>query len=221
MDKTEWPTQSKLEELHEAGLFPYSAFATRSFAALLVILVLFGMKESLLELTGALHNLIESGNIMYSDESGPLRHIVQQLGILILAPLAACFVGAFLCGLLQTRFTVRFSRISLDLSRISPFAPGRDRGVLSAFASRIVICFLGLLLSYVALRMSLPSLLLLLNNGTAYFIAWPFTYLKSILGLVVLLLSFAAFLAWLFARFRFMLANRMSRDEVLREHQER
>ena len=101
-DKTEWPTESRLEELREQGVVPVSLFATRAFGALAFLLSVYLLRHRIGIFYSELFTVVDGQAIKITPE---LRNKIVGEGIFILAaPVVAVFVTSLAVVLLQTKF---------------------------------------------------------------------------------------------------------------------
>ncbi len=225
--KTEEPTQKRLEEAQKEGQVPVSKdiihwimlaacatvfllilpFSTRKIAKILIPLI--SMPHEILFEAGSINHLIKS---LLSKLS---LFLALPLGILVLAPLAA--------SMLQIGTSISFSVLAPKLERISPLkGMGRifsKKNLVEVIKSIVKIAVLGTALFFTFKRqlyhieawitLSLKELYTLLQD-----LIW------EIFLIVLVILAFIAGLDYLFQRYEFLKQLRMTKQELKEEYKE-
>jgi flagellar biosynthesis protein FlhB len=227
-DRTEAPTQRRLEQAREEGRLPVSrdlgTLASLAGAAMGAVMLAPAMAHQLADQSAALLGLL--GRIRVVDGSvlgEPVSGVVFAAAMLVASvalPAAVCGVA---CTLLQTQFYIGGAPIRFQLSRISPAA-----GLARMFSQRHLLDFLkscGRLAILSALVWSTvghsPSNAIAVLNGDLSRLL-P-TARDQIQGfarpLLVVLACFAALDVFL-VRFQHTKSLRMSRQQVRQEHRQ-
>ena len=199
MQKTEWPTEGKLQELREKGIIPYSTIATRGAVLVFVVLTLYGEREVFSHLSKTLD---------ISSDIGRQEYIDAFVKLIVGPAISAIFVTAIV-GLCQTGFYFRFPGFALGRLFTSSSEMKISTGILSLLVGVVLVVSVSFVISHEAFN--------ILNNGSDYLRNWTVGMLSGFVPYAILVISLVAFLSWLIARFRFMFSYRMTREEVRRE----
>jgi len=215
--KTEWPSDTRLLELREQGLVPYSLFATSSFVALCLLILLYALRSDFTDLVSAVSVLwqeswSEPGFLL--TDSAPST--APFLRLFILPPVVA-LSAAFVATFLQTKFLISPANLGIDTSRLAPFAPRASNNGLFFALLFILSSIIGLLAGISLLYLKLPPVLELLNNDHAYFINWASNFFPWLLPFLLVVLFFTGMLYLFMERSAFLYRHRMSRKELLEE----
>ena len=221
MEKTELPTPARLEELRGQGLVPLSQFAMRSAGSLFVLLSFLMLAAEAMQLIGGVREVLEKGAADCWWSESARRNVARSVVLLLIGPAVAALLGALLCGLFQSRFLVRFSRVAPRFERLNPFRLPAAGEVAADLASAFVVVLLSLGISAVLLRLVIADVLRIALEPPADALLLMGRFFQAVLPVLIPLLAFSAFGAWLFARRRFFASHRMSRQEVLRENEDR
>ena len=146
--------------------------------------------------------------------SDAIARIVQSAITLLLAPAVIAAAAIIAAGLLQTKFLLRPGLLSLQLERLNPFKR-LDAGLAVWRPATGLVCLLVLLVISGALAASLfPPAAAMLNSDPADTIWWPYYAVRTVAPFIAAAVAAAAFAAALWARLRFMLVHRMTREEM-------
>ncbi len=211
MERTESPTPEKLQSLREEGKVPYSPLATACGASLGAILSLLSVSKSFTEVLKILRESL-SQNLSLLATFELLRSPVVSLLVL---PALGALIGAFLVGLVQTRFLFKLDRISFDLARLGRDSEEGMSGFLSLLAA-VPLAFVTVVVGVVPAVVLFGEVLALLNNERSYLLISITKLGTSLLVSLSLIWAALAICSWLGARYRFMLRHRMSASEVYR-----
>ena len=221
MERTETPTTARLQELREQGIVPLSVFSSRSAATLLVLLSFLMLRTRFSVVVQALHDFVRGGAPEPWFQGENQHAVVAGVLSILIVPASAAFIGAILCGLFQTRFLVLLSRVSPALERINPFAASRFLGIIHGIIFGAATVLLLFFFSLVLLRLIIVDILALLHQEAQNLLSASGRFFEAVLPLLILVLAFAGFFSWLTVRNRFFAAHRMTREEVLRENEDR
>ncbi|PPT92339.1 EscU/YscU/HrcU family type III secretion system export apparatus switch protein [Xanthomonas theicola] len=224
-EKTEQPTEKKLQDARRDGEVPFSrdiGMAASMICAVLAMQVSGGWLGA--HLRALLHLALDMGN---TGDYAATRRGMLLMGIegaWLALPLILAIVAGPLCvGLLQTRFNLSFKKLEPKLDTLNPV-----NGTKRIFSARTLTDLVKMLVKAVAIGAVLwkgvESLMPLLL-GTAYLplldiaqIGWNVLIRLFGVTCVVLLVVGGVDLGlqyWLFVR-----DHRMSKDEVKREHKD-
>jgi len=196
-----WPTDKKLAKLRAAGKVPYSKFATSSAVLVSIAISVFLLKK-------------QWNTFIVIRE-------VETAALLFLAPPLCVLIVTLLVGLLQTKFFWRPALLSIQGERLSPFkVPSLARlswGLLMHLAGWIAILIVGLFLIY----LFSPAIMSLLNLNINDVVLWPWQGYTNFIPVLLIILGLLALGSWLWSRFRFMIAHRMTSEDLEKELRER
>lgn len=221
MYREEWPSERKLERLREEGKVPYSRFAVAG--AVLLAVGLWSLAAAEGEWRSLLNAVTKLSAVAAGDQAALRAGAAAALRaavLLLLAPAAAAFVAAVVAGLAQTRFLLRPGLAGFNLHRLTPFKPLSLADIALRVLSACFALALFSLLSVVAARLVFPAAAGTLNAEPAVVIYWPLRLWRLLAPFVLAVVAVAAFGAALWARLRFMLVHRMSREELEAEARE-
>ncbi len=218
MERTEPPSSSRLQELREQGIVPYSSFASRTAGSLAVLISLMILAPQFAALFKTLLEVIQAGDphpLLSTKDQKPAQLMHAAL-VILAVPASAALLGAFAAGLFQTRFLFRMARVSPVLDRINPF-----RVSIKGFFVRIAFlgtsAFLSFLFSVVLVRLVIREVFGLVHRDAGLIPSWLAPFFEGLLPIFVVVLSFSGFAALLISRRRFAEAHKMTRAEIAQE----
>ncbi|MBX7145124.1 MAG: EscU/YscU/HrcU family type III secretion system export apparatus switch protein [Oligoflexia bacterium] len=208
MERTEWPSEQRLNDLREQGQVALSLRLVRvsAFVAFFGTLALLRQDLQMLVLKWWSSQL---------DLTIGVSQFGQYFLRVLVAPVAAALVAATLVGFLQTRFLFRFGLLGFDANRLSwDLSLTRAAGAIcvGVFGTLAVMAAL-----FLAARLELSHFLTLLKSNISGIAPLALEY-ASRFGLGAALLLFViACLDVLVQRRVFQLRHRMTRDELAQE----
>lgn len=223
--KTEDPTEHKLQRAREQGQVPRSREVNNFFMLLgiliCLVLALPACLENLMNTMGAV--LTEAGSHMWAENAqvGPLLLTLVYRTFVAIAPvLGLLLVLSFLGGIVQTGFMWSTDSIMFNPGRINPIKGlGRlfsMRSMVELLKSLVKIAILGTVMGIV-LYQHYKQFLLLTDMGLGDIVRFVqqvmVQLVASVMGIVLLL----AALDFLYQRFEFLRDQRMTKDELKRE----
>lgn len=218
MERTEWPSEKKLEDLRSAGIVPCSRFACAAAVGIVVMVGVTTLAERSMQLTMEIVRIMALPSEQWL-EFARWRAVGKLLpGMFLLLPLLASG-AALLVGMLQTRFLFSTSQICFDLGRC---LPNRLWPTMLIKRGLVVILagMLGVGAGAVLISMALRSTMSLLNQGRAYWLLWPGEISAIIVPIVVTMLVVSGVVAALLVRLQFLLKHRMTRAEMEQDARE-
>lgn len=216
MDKREWPTRQRLEDLRKGGVVPYSKFVSRCLAlACLAGAAPAAMrafaeftKEYLRQINGA----ADSGAVF-----AMLNSAAELLRTVVILPLALVVAVILMAGLFQTKFMLHGGNISFNLGRLPNFSGLTLRSLFGAafwaVAALCLLCMGGAAVLYFCL----PAAGELLNHEREYLFRWARAVSFSAVLCTLVASLILALCALLMSRVAFMMRHRMSTEELDRE----
>lgn len=226
-EKTEEPTQKRLEEAQRKGQV-YNSKEINSFMILLAFTLLLSWSAGgiMSEAKTSLAQFIQQPEAMPTDVGGLgllLKELVGNIGLVMLFPMAAFVAAALFGGFSQRPFVFSAEPLIPKLEKISPI-----KGFKRLFSLRSVIEFL-------------KGLIKISIIGVVAFLAiWPWrgellrmpdTELSGLLDFLqsaalrmmigaLIVLFFIAILDYFYQRYEFYKNMRMSRKEIRDEHKQ-
>jgi flagellar biosynthesis protein FlhB len=209
MERSESPTPEKLEELRQKGITPVSHLSIRLLivAGVLVFLGFFGPGISTLIGDSFTKFSVDSEAVLGGEF---LDKVAALFALILVLPVALAIV----VGLLQTRFSLKFSFI--DKSQIAnvTLLESFGRRIQKALVLALFGPLIGLVTTIGVAYLIWPEILKLYVLDTAS-IAPAIKKLHHLIffggGVLAILISITV---WLVARYRFMVVHRMTRAEV-------
>jgi len=220
MDRTEAPTSSRLEELREQGIVPYSSFAVRCASALIVIISVLTLKGHFKALLSSFQSMAATKDLNMLIGEGVQNGFYHELIVILIVPAMASIIGALLAGLFQTHFVIRFSQLSPDMTRLNPFAVRGILGIFKECGSKFLLVFLSMIFSMFLFRVVVTDILMLINKDLDDLIDSVWKLFEAVIPIFIPVIAFSGFLSWLLARNSFSQAHRMTREEVLKENED-
>ena len=220
MDKSEWPSETKLARLRSEGLVPFSRFSSACFVGLLVVASIFLVRSKSSEFISAYLGLISSDLNSLSSSGAEVALLSDLVFGGLVAFALALLVLPMVLGLFQTKFFFRPANLSFDLRRMLPRIGTFGAGV-GRVGLKLTLPFLLLIVPIALALIAIPRLFLLLNRDLNTFLSWLGENGSSFAPFLSGFLAVAAALGWIVSRYKFMLKHRMTRAEVEAEARER
>jgi flagellar biosynthetic protein FlhB len=227
--KTEEPTEKKLDEARKKGNLPVSREVANamSILAALIMLAFYGA-----EFTSGISNsisplIMQSHAIDVQSAQGDLRALALQILYGLFAPLAviaAFFVAAaFLSGWMQNSIMLAVDRITPKTERVSPIA-----GFKRLFSLSSVVEFIKSLVKVLAVGLVVGILIYQQLGGIEQATGYGIDELSRLLSALSVQLLFFVMLVYvviaildvLWRRFDWRRQLRMSRQEIKDEHKQ-
>jgi len=226
--KTEDPTQRKLEEAHKQGQVPKSQEVRHWFMlAGIALSVSIFAGSSMGHLAGTLSSFLgHMGRMPVSDPSFVLQlclGLVKEAGIALAMPVLVLLIAAVAGNMVQHRPIWSVEKLMPKFSKISPLA-----GAKRLFSMQSIFEFLKSLLKIVIVgavvlalvwpeRNRLPDLV---SYDVADLLAIIFTLALRMVGGVIAVMTVIAIGDFMFQRFQFMKQQRMSKQEIKDEYKQ-
>jgi flagellar biosynthetic protein FlhB len=225
--KTEQPTQKRLEEAHKKGNVPVSRELVSFLMITLLAIIIGAFASSIFRDTRylLLPFLANAGTL--SADASSVGALLFHAGFgavgIIMAPLIGCMIIALASSLLQNGFLFTTEPIAPKLERISPLA-----GIKRLFSMRSVVEFLkGLLkiiivgvVAFIAVYPELPHVRQLPGSTMEAMLAYLSTLaLRMTIGIAIAMFFIAMF-DILFQRYQHSKSLRMSRQEIRDEYKQ-
>lgn len=226
-DKTEEPTQRKLEQAHEQGDVIKSQEVSTFFSLVGVtaIVGLAGASTTSLMIP-QLRGVLEHAAEIAVDGGGLRRLYLALVGgflIAIAVPLAMMAIGAIVGNLAQHRMVFSWKSVTPRLDKVSPLA-----GLKRLFSPESLANFVKGLIKVVMLGTVMVVVLWPERDRLDALVTIDFTHTLAtaralamkMLGFMLALMFFIAGTDYLWSRWRFMQRQRMSLQEVKDEHKQ-
>ncbi|MBS1167666.1 MAG: flhB 2 [Proteobacteria bacterium] len=226
-DKTEEPTQRKLEQAHEQGDV-IKSMEVSTFFGLVAVTAVVGLTGSGVTgvLLAPLRGLIEHAAEIAVDGGGLRRLYFTLVGGFLLAlafPLVLMALGGIAGSLAQHRMVFSWKSLEPRLDKVSPLA-----GLKRMFSPESLANFIKGLLKIAMLGTVMVSVLwperdrldALVTIDIARTLTVTKTLAMRMLGFMLALMFLIAAIDYFWARFRYMTRQRMSLQEVKDEHKQ-
>ena len=225
-EKTEEPSDQKLDKAHEDGNFPKSQEFASSIVFAAVLMMVIGGGTELLERIRALIRVglnFKAGE-MRLEELWNKAGFIYESAVWLILPVALVSAVAGILGMLaQVGFHVSFKPVTPNLENISP-----AKGIKKIFSIKAVFELLQMMVRATiigAVAWGLTRGAVALFAGAAYQtlpiigeIAWSMVTRLLEFGLLAFLVMSS--FDYALQRWQFMKGQRMSKDEVKREYKE-
>ena len=223
-EKTEEPTDHKLEKAREKGEVPKSQDVAVAASMLGVVIVLFATADSILQRL----KLVLGRSLDFGDGDMPLHEMyarIQQMAlewVIAIVPLViVAAVGAALGLMSHVGFLVAMEAVAPKPEKLDPVA-----GTKKLFSLKSLLNFFMMLAKAIIIGVTVWQVILMLLpliSGASYqsvagigTIAWSAIF-KLIMIALVIFIALAP-VDWAMQHFLFMKDQRMSKDEIKREH---
>ena len=225
--KTEEPSQKRLDDAKQKGQIPFSREVMNFFMMLALCFIAVSLAPPLMERAKTVLFPFINQSEDFSTNQGGLRRMVWELAgnvaMLLMAPLAATFAAALIAGGLQTRFHVSAERIKPGWEKISPLKGiGRlfSRRNLVEFIKGIVKISMVGIVAYMAVAPHLKMLRVLPSFTIIETLRFVYqTTTRIVIGVTILLFLIAVF--DYFYQFKEYMRNlRMTKQEVRDEYKQ-
>ena len=219
--KTEEPTQKKLDDAKKKGQVPSSREVNHWFMILAATIIVAMVSPSMSSgIMGALRKFLERPHDIPLDENyiaDVLAGAASEIAFIMLVPILLLLVAAFASGTLQSGLVVAVDRIQPKFERISPLA-----GIKRLFSFKSLAEFIKgvakiTIVGAVATMLMLPSfsgLEQLIKMDTILAAGVLHTLVSKLLLGVLAVVTIIAVLDFLYQKFEFMKQMRMSRQEI-------
>ena len=224
-EKTEQPTPKKLRDAREKGQVAKSKEVSGTFGFLLVIATLWFMSDDYIN---TIQEMVILPSTVYNETFEEAFKIVT-MGILtksieLLIPLVGVtLLGAIIGNVMQFGFLLAGESIKPDIKKISPIGGFKKifamKNLMEFFKSVVKIIFLSIVVYYV-IKGSLGDMVNMPYCGSSCILPITGILLKKLLLYAIAAFVVIAVLDFLFEKQQFTKQNKMSKDEVKREHKE-
>ena len=225
--KTEEPSQKRLDEATERGQVITSKETNSFFMLLAFAMVLVWMVPGIMrQVQYSLSVFIERPDSFEVDGRGSLNmmtDLILQMAGLIVGPLVVFVVSIFAATAIQNRFVFSTDPIVPKLSKISP-AAGLKRlfsmRSFTEFAKGILKLALVAFVAYQSVMPYLPFMRQLPDTNTYGMLAFLLLTAKRMLIGVCIVMFFISVADYLYQRFEFYKSMRMSKQEIRDEYKQ-
>lgn len=209
-DRTEWPNESRLEELREAGIVPYSRLSTH---CVLILAVLWGVWIVGEDIDLLLNALVKNAQSAVTLQV-PGEEVREALLRIIALPSLCAIAVSCIWGLFQTKFLFRWRRLGFDLGRLNRFSGIIPEKVMLQLAGALIVPLLALGAAGFFVRILIRDLFSLFSRTPAAVPEQIGQLLINLAAPVGAFLGLVALLALLAERLRFGNCHRMTRREL-------
>ena len=218
MEKTEFPTRSRQEELKEQGIAPCSRFAAACLSAAGVLIWLGLDHKRCGAFVSSARRVMEEPSAAW--DAAPTLEFAQAAWALFVIPAAIVACISMMAALFQTRFLFRLANCAFSPNRVFCLRPLIKGALLKGVLISFFWAGLGALLAGALVRRIAPVLLSALNFDQSLFVGLAQRTIEAGLPVIAPLLIFMGLVAWSLVRLRFLFAYRMSKQEIEAEERE-
>ncbi len=218
MERSEYPTEEKLNALKLQGVVPLSILSVRILGFLILILVLHLTVPGIFyDVSKIIRDYLSGVNDTLYTTSHLAKEISVLLVKLVVLPLTVVAICSLIWGLSQTKFLFSLSLINIDFrnlwfSKESESSFGL-KFIKSVFAiSILIICAFAVSIA-IPLFLS-RDVLTLFNLDQPHLLTAMINLVNSLLPIFIIVGFFFIIISWLIARYRFMLKHGMTRREI-------
>ncbi len=224
-EKTEEPTPKKLRDARQKGQVAKSKEVSGTFGLIAVLALLWVMSDDYI--SGIIEMVILPSTVYnepFEEAFKIVTHGILDKTMELLIPLVAVSAASAIIGnIMQFGMLFAPEGIKPDINKISPVGGLKKifalKNLIEFFKSVIKIIFLSLVVYYV-IYSSLGDMVNMPYCGRECILPVTGHLLKKLLLYAVIAFVIIAVLDYMFERYNFMKQNRMSKDEVKREHKE-
>ncbi|WP_067520330.1 type III secretion system export apparatus subunit SctU [Endozoicomonas ascidiicola] len=224
-EKTEDPTPKKLRDARQKGQVAQSKEVTGTFTLIAVLSLLWAKSDDFIS---AIEEMVILPTQYYNEPFGQAFKLVTE-GLLtktidLLLPLVAVTATAAIAGnLIQFGFLFSGESIKPDIKKINPIEGAKKifaiKNLVEFIKSIIKVVFLSFVVYHV-LTSSLRDMVNMPYCGKDCILPITGVLIKKLLIYALAAFLVIAVLDYMFERWNFMKQNRMTKDEVKREHKE-
>ncbi len=219
--RTEDPTQKKLQDAREKGEFPRSqdlvTFATLSAATFAIVVWGGEAATTFVDRFGGFLAHPESFDVSAGGVMGLAWAVVGALAVILAVPFAAMLIGAIGGNLVQSPLVLSGEKLKIDIAKLSP-----GKGFKRLFGGEALVNFAKGLVKIVcagaaavwAVWPDSSALLSLIDSDPRAAGASALALTTRMLGAVLAVVAIFAALDWFWQRFSFMRRMRMSKQEI-------
>ncbi len=224
-EKTEQPTPKKLRDARKKGQVAKSKEVSGTFGIIAVLTTLWFMSDTFLD---TIQEMVILPSTVYNEPFGEafkiVTHGILEKTIELLLPLVmVSMLSAIIGNVMQFGFLLAGEGIKPDIKKISPIAGFKRifavKNLVEFFKSVIKIIFLSIVV-YFVIKNSLGDMVNLPHCGSACILPVVGVLMKKLLMYAVAAFVVIAVLDFMFEKQQFTKQNKMSKDEVKREHKE-
>ncbi|WP_066014780.1 type III secretion system export apparatus subunit SctU [Endozoicomonas atrinae] len=224
-EKTEEPTPKKLRDAREKGQVAKSKEVSGTFNLIAVLALLWMMSETFID---KFKQMVLFPTLSYNEPFEVsfkiVTHGILDLTMDLLIPLVAVSMFSAIIGnVMQFGLLFAPEGIKPDIEKISPVGGLKKifamKNLVEFFKSVIKILFLTFVVYYV-IYSSVGDMVDMPYCGSSCILPVAAHLIKKLLLYSMIAFVIIAVLDYMFERYNFMKQNRMSKDEVKREHKE-
>jgi flagellar biosynthetic protein FlhB len=225
--KTEEPTQKKLDDAHKKGQGVSSREVANWFMLVAGTIVVIAMAPYIMnDIGNSLRPFLERPHLLTmgeGDEQGGLATVVREIILSLLAPLGIFVVAALASGFVQRGFSFSFEPMKPELSKISIF-----KGAKRLFSMRSLVEFLkGVakisivgLIGTMILMPELDRIEDLISISPLQWLDRAHDLIVRLLVGVCAIMTVIAGLDYMYQRYEFRKQMMMSRQDIKDEHKQ-
>ncbi|TAE81240.1 MAG: flagellar biosynthesis protein FlhB [Alphaproteobacteria bacterium] len=225
--KTEEPSQKRLDDAREKGQIIFSREVNNmmilgSLCAIIMGVFPYIMPQFMIKFTP----FIARPEDFTQGNGGTwlaIRHILYEMGLLLLIPLALTTIAALAAGFMQTRFNVSSERITPKFEKISPLKGLKRmfslRSVIELIKGIVKITVVGWV-AYASVEAHLPRIAALASYDMNAMMDLLYRMSIRISVAIALVTIVIALLDYFYQRFEYLKNLRMTKQEVKDEYRQ-
>ncbi|MGY0215956.1 type III secretion system export apparatus subunit SctU [Endozoicomonadaceae bacterium StTr2] len=224
-EKTEEPTPKKLRDARKKGQVAKSKEVSGTVGMVAVLGLLWAMSDTYMN---AIKEMLLLPPSVYNEEflealELVVEGILEQALTLILPLVVVAMFSAIIGNVMQFGFLIAFESIKPDIKKISPVAGVKKifaiKNLVEFFKSILKIALLSVVVYYV-IHGSIGDLINLPHCGSSCILPVVGVLMKKLLMYAMIAFVIIAIADFMFEKQQFTKQNKMSKDEVKREHKE-
>ena len=224
-EKTEQPTPKKLRDARKKGQVAKSKEVSGTFGLIAVLSLLWYMSDTIIS---TIIDMVVLPTTVYNEPFAQALKVVahgllEKTMTLLLPLIAVAAFAAILGNIMQFGFLIAGESVKPDIKKINPVEGFKKifalKNLVEFFKSIFKIVFLSFVVYYV-IYSSLVDMVNIPHCGRDCIMPVAGHLIKKLLLYAIVAFMVIAVLDYLFERYNFMKQNRMTKDEVKREHKE-
>jgi flagellar biosynthetic protein FlhB len=225
--KTEEPTRKRLDDAVERGQVITSRETASFFMLFSFALIMSWVAPGLFRRAQVMLSVfIERPDSFATDNQSIMNLMtdtVEEVGMLLLAPFAACIAAVFAANILQNRFVFSLEPLVPKLEKIS-LSNGLSRlfsmRSLAEFGKSLLKIVIVAIVAYYAVAPYFPHLKQLPDVSIAGMLAYLYATARRMLIGICIVMFFIAIADYLYQRYEYIKSLRMSKQEIRDEYKQ-
>ncbi len=224
-EKTELPTQKKLRDARKKGQVAKSKEVSSTMGIICVVAILWSLSDWYLQTFQEIVLMpAEVYNMPFLSALKAVIYGIVGKALLLITPLVvAAAVAAIVGNVMQFGLLFALEPIKPDIKKINPIQGAKKifalKNLVELVKSVIKICFLSLVV-YLVIKGSLQDLMNMPWCGSDCILPVVGSLLKKLILYAIIAFIVIALADFMFEKYQFTKEQKMTKDEVKREHKE-